>query len=125
MIPETRERAERLAWHDYDAGEDAYEDTHCGGYTDVTKAFDECVQVLEKYLRQEASYDTLSNEHVAESFEKRLTYMAQDWSRKHDKGLDDKYCREAAQKAICTYLDNWENKVSGEDDRGHRLGKSW
>ena len=117
MIPETREQIERLNYHGCAAEESA----------GVTDAFNDCVQFLEKYLRKEADYRTLSNEHVAESFEKRLKLMAQDWARNHkyDSVLDDQRCTGAARQAIRRYLDNWENKVPGSDDRAHRLGKSW
>ena len=117
MIPETREQAERLNPRGCATEENA----------GVTDAFNECVQFLEKYLRKEADYRTLSNEHVAESFEKRLKLMAQDWARNHkyDNVLDERRCTGAARQAICRYLDNWEGKTPGNDDRGHRLGKSW
>ena len=54
-------------------------------------------QALQSYLRQEYSYDVLRDYNQ----EQRL-----------------------AREAVETFKANWKGKVQGEDDRGHRFGKS-
>lgn len=100
MIPETRERAEKI--------------------TD----YEECIQALESYLRQETSYSAMSNEHVAAAFEKRLALKAKDWGLKYKADMSEREYISLAREAICRYLNNWKDKKQGEDNRGHRLGKS-
>lgn len=100
MIPENREQAEK---------------------TDPEAA----VQALQSYLRQEASYDAMQQSNVAEGMEKRLAMKARDFALQHgDKSLSDDDCTALAQEAIRRYMNNWQGKKQGEDDRGHRLGKS-
>lgn len=83
------------------------------------------IQALQSYLRQEASYDAMQQAQVAESMEKRLALKARDFALQHgDKSLSDDDCTALAQEAIRRYMHNWQDKKQGEDDRGHRLGKS-
>ena len=83
------------------------------------------VQALQSYLRQEASYDAMQQSSVAEGMEKRLALKARDFALQHgDKSLSDDDCTALAQEAIRRYMNNWQGKKQGEDDRGHRLGKS-
>ena len=83
------------------------------------------IQALQSYLRQEASYEAMQQAQVAESMEKRLALKARDFALQHgDKSLSDDDCTALAQEAICRYIHNWQDKKQGEDDRGHRLGKS-
>lgn len=86
--------------------------------------YEKCIQALESYLRQETSYNAMSNEHVAAAFEKRLAFKAKDWALKYKVNMPEQQCISLAREAICRYLDNWENKKQGEDNRAHRLGKS-
>jgi len=86
---------------------------------------EEVIQALQSYLRQEASYDAMRQSSVAEGMEKRLTMKARDFALQHgDKSLSDNDCTALAQEAIRRYMNNWQGKKQGEDDRGHRLGKS-
>ena len=83
------------------------------------------VQALQSYLRQEASYEAMQQSSVAEGMEKRLALKARDFAIQHgDKSLSDDDCTALAQEAIRRYMNNWQGKKQGEDDRGHRLGKS-
>lgn len=86
---------------------------------------EEVIQALQSYLRQEASYDAMQQSSVAEGMEKRLAMKARDFALQHgDKSLSDDDCTALAQEAIRRYMNNWQGKKQGEDDRGHRLGKS-
>lgn len=102
MIPENREQSEN-----------------------IHKRYEDCIQALEKYLRSEASWDAMQNEHVAEGMEKRLAFNAKDWNLKYKAGFTENDCTALAREAIRRYVDNWEGKKQGEDNRGRRLGKSW
>ena len=102
MIPENREQAEH-----------------------TQKKHEDCIQALEAYLRDEASWDAMQNEHVAEGMEKRLALKAKDWNLKYNAGFMEGDYTALAREAIRRYLDNWNGKVQGEDNRGRRLGKSW
>ena len=102
MIPENREREEN-----------------------IQKKHNDCIQALEAYLRDEASWDAMQNEHVAAGMEKRLALKAKDWDLKYRAGFTEGDYTALAREAIRRYLDNWENKEQGEDNRGKRLGKSW
>lgn len=83
------------------------------------------VQALQSYLRQEASYETMQQAQVAEGMEKRLTLKAKDFCLQHgDNSLTDDDYIALAREAIRRYMHNWHDKKQGEDDRGHRLGKS-
>ena len=86
--------------------------------------YDKCIQALESYLRQETSYDAMSNKHVAAAFEKRLAFKAKDWGLKYKTNMSEQEYVSLAREAICRYLNNWKNKKQGEDNRAHRLGKS-
>ncbi len=86
---------------------------------------EEVIQAMQSYLRQEASYDAMQQSSVAEGMEKRLAMKARDFALQHgDKSLSDDDCTALAQEAIRRYMNNWHGKKQGEDDRGHRLGKS-
>lgn len=86
---------------------------------------EEVIQAMQSYLRQEASYDAMQQSSVAEGMEKRLAMKARDFALQHgDKSLSDDDCTAFAQEAIRRYMNNWQGKKQGEDDRGHRLGKS-
>lgn len=100
MIPENREQSEKLI--------------------DPEK----CIQSLESYLRQETNYSAMSNEHVAAAMEKRLAIKAKDWGFKYKANMSDQEYTSLAKEAIRRYLENWKGKKEGEDNRGHRLGKS-
>ena len=100
MIAENREKVEKI--------------------TDPEK----CIQALESYLRQEASYSAMLNGRVADAFEKRLALKAKDWGLKYKTNMPEQEYISLAKEAIRRYLDNWENKKQGEDNRAHRLGKS-
>lgn len=86
--------------------------------------YEKCIQALESYLRQEASYDAISNEHMAEAFERRLALKAKDWNLKYKADMSENDFMAIAEEAIRRYMKNWEDKKQGEDDRAHRLGKS-
>lgn len=85
---------------------------------------EKCIQALESYLRQEASYSAMSNEHVAAAMEQRLAIKAKDWGLKYKMEMLDQEYTGLAREAVRRYLENWKGKKEGEDDRGHRLGKS-
>lgn len=88
------------------------------------QSIESCIQALESYLRQEASYEAMSNEHVAAGMEKRLAMKAKDYCTKYRMPLSEGMYLNIAREAITRYLNNWEDKTQGEDNRGHRLGKS-
>lgn len=100
MIPENREQSEKID-------------------------NEEIIQALQSYLRQEASYEAIQQSGVAEGMEKRLAIKAKDFALQHgDSSLTDDNCTALACEAISRYINNWQDKKQGEDDRGHRLGKS-
>lgn len=84
----------------------------------------DCKQFLEQYLRQEASYDALMDEATRTAFRERLFFTAKDWYQRRGVSTNVNACEQLADDAINTYLANWKGKTPGEDDRGHRLGKS-
>lgn len=83
------------------------------------------INELEKYLRSEADYDSLSNYNIKDAIEQRLIMKAKDWCMKHNCMLTDGDCVQCSQEAIQRFMSNWKDKKPGEDDRGDRLGKSW
>lgn len=92
--------------------------------TEQQQNIESCIQALESYLRQEANYEAMSNSMVAAGMEKRLAMKAKDYCIKYDMQLPEEVYIQIAREAITRYLHNWKGKVQGEDDRGHRLGKS-
>ena len=83
------------------------------------------IQALQSYLRQETSYEAMQQAQVAEGMEKRLALKAKDFCLQHgDNSLTDDNYTALAREAIRRYMHNWHDKKQGEDDRGHRLGKS-
>ena len=77
---------------------------------------------LQEYLRQEYSPDAIESARPAA--EKRVALKAKDWCIKHNCTTSEADYIKLARNAINRFLVNWEDKIPGEDDRGHRLGKS-
>lgn len=89
-------------------------------YTD-----EDVIQDLEKYLRQEASSDVLDNDKMKDALKKRLFLKARDYAYNRGAEMADADASRLSQEALSRYERNWNGKVQGEDDRGHRLGISW
>ena len=102
MIPEVREKMERTSSN--------------GGVYDVE-------QKLQSYLRDKYSVDSLQNTTSHEPTVRLLAQVAKDWCMKHnDYRTEDEYYK-LAEKAIKTYLNNWNGKQQGVDNRSHNLGR--
>jgi len=86
---------------------------------------EDCIQALESYLRQEASYNMLIDPKLKDTMQQRLAIKAKDFGLKYNMCMSENDYSTLAQDAISRYLYNWKNKQQGIDDRGHRLGKSW
>lgn len=86
--------------------------------------YEKCIQALESYLRQEASYEAISDEQMQHAFERRLALKAKDWNLKYKADMSEQDFIDIAREAVERYLKNWDGKEQGEDDRAHRLGKS-
>lgn len=83
-----------------------------------------CIQALEKYLRQEVDAKQLDNDAFAYAVEQRLVFKAKDWGLKYKADMIESDYNILASEAMSRFIKNWEDKKPGEDDRGHRLGKS-
>lgn len=81
-------------------------------------------QALQSYLRQEYSYDVLRDYNQEQAAIQRLIYTATDYAMKHGINISDSDAERLAREAVETFKANWKGKVQGEDDRGHRFGKS-
>lgn len=105
MIPETREQLEK---------------------SNSAETYEDCVQALESYLRQEISPDVINNATftVLENLKTRLEQKAEDWSMKNKVEFGEDTCKSAAVDAISRYIVNWKNKKQGDDNRACRFGKS-
>lgn len=80
------------------------------------------MNVLQEYMRQEYSPEMIDSARPA--VEKRVALKAKDWCIKHNCSMPEASYIKIAREAVDRFSDNWENKTPGEDDRGHRLGKS-
>lgn len=80
------------------------------------------MNVLQEYMRQEYSPEVIESARPAT--EKRVALKAKDWCIKHNCNMSEAEYINVARDAVNRFLSNWENKTPGEDDRGHRLGKS-
>ena len=91
----------------------------------LEKGNEDIVQALEKYLRSEASSESLQNDSIMQALRKRLCLKAKDYAFKHNLELDDTAANNVANEALQRYQHNWQNKEQGIDNRGHRFGISW
>lgn len=89
------------------------------------RPYEDIIQSLEKYMRQEVSYDAIQNEQILKGIRERLSMKARDYAFAHNIELQDSDANRLANEAISRYAHNWNGKKQGEDDRGHRLGISW
>lgn len=90
---------------------------------ETRETVEECIQALQSYMRNELSPESINNKNIAESVEDRLTLTASDWFTKRGIAMAADDYRNMAKEAVRRYVHNWNGKVQGEDDRGHRLGK--
>lgn len=81
-------------------------------------------QKLQDYLRKNYSPDALNIGRIREATENLLIQVARDWDMSHRQSHPERWYAETAKQAIDTFIDNWEGKTEGEDDRGHRFSKS-
>lgn len=81
-------------------------------------------QRLMSLLRSEYSPRSLESSFACEACENRLAQVARDYDAEINEHHDNEYYKKLARGTLHRYLDNWENKTQGEDDRGKRLGKS-
>ena len=89
------------------------------------RPYEDIIQALEEYMRQEVSYEAIKSDDVLDSIRKRLAMKARDFAFAHSIDLQDSDANRLANAAIARYAHNWKGKKQGEDDRGHRLGCSW
>lgn len=102
MIPEVREKLERTSKD--------------GGVYNVE-------QKLQSYLRDKYSVNSLQNATSHEPTVRLLAQVAKDWCLKHnDYRSEDEYYK-LAENAIKAYLDNWNGKQQGTDNRSHNFGR--
>lgn len=80
-------------------------------------------QKLQSYLRDKYTPHALDNNTARRAAEGLLSQIAEDWCIRHNQQIPHERYRQLAKSAIDNYLDNWEGKIPGEDDRGHRFGK--
>lgn len=89
------------------------------------RPYEDIIQALEEYMRQEVSYEAIKSDDVLNGIRKRLAMKARDYAFAHNIELQDSDANRLANKAVARYAHNWKGKKQGEDDRGHRLGCSW
>lgn len=80
-------------------------------------------QKLMSYLRDKYSPDALESSFACEACEKQLAKIAMDYAAEINEKHDDAYYTQLARKVLTRYLNNWEDKTPGEDNRGKRFGK--
>ena len=88
---------------------------------DPARYRDKLVQKLEKYLR--AHFDWKSAEMAREPAERLLWRVGAEWLLNRGIPRNDKVLKEAVKEAMERYLENWEGKEQGEDDRSGALGR--
>lgn len=88
------------------------------------KDMESCIQALESYLRQEIDAKQLKNDVFAYAVEQRLIIKAKDWGLKYKQDMSERDYMLLAADAIARFEKNWKHKQKGDDDRGHRFGKS-
>ena len=77
-------------------------------------------QKLQSYLRDKFSTESIDKERCIPL----LVQVAKEYDgrRKQNRSQDEYY--RIANEAIDTYLNNWQGKTAGEDNRGNRLNKA-
>lgn len=108
MIAETREKLERE--------QNTPRTVQDGGVYNVE-------QKLQSYLRDKYTPETVRS--TATETTNLLAQVAKDWCLWHNEQLPDEQYMALAKEAISNYLNNWEGKKQGTDNRGKRFGKSW
>ena len=85
---------------------------------------EQCIQALETALRQEFDSESIKQDDIAEAARRRMYIKAIDWGYAHNVDIQPQLATQLANTAIDRYKSNWKNKVQGQDDRGHRFGKT-
>lgn len=82
-------------------------------------------QKLQDYLRKNYSPEVFDVGRMREVTENLLIQVARDWDIVHKQSHSERWYAETAKQAIDTFVDNWEGKQEGTDDRGRRFSKSY
>ena len=77
-------------------------------------------QKLQSYLRDKFSVDSINKDTCIPV----LVQVAKDYDDRRKQSRDPKEYYRIADEAIDIYLNNWQNKQPGEDDRAHKLNRN-
>ena len=82
-------------------------------------------QKLQDYLRKNYSPEVFDVGRMRDVTENLLVQVARDWDQSHRQSHPEQWYVETAKQAIDTFIDNWDGKTEGVDNRGRRFGKSY
>lgn len=77
-------------------------------------------QKLQSYLRDKFSTESIDKERCIPL----LVQVAKEYDDRRKQSRSQSEYYRIANEAIDTYLNNWQDKTAGEDDRGNRLNKA-
>lgn len=81
-------------------------------------------QRLQEWLRHNYTPEVFRIGRMSELTESMLTQIAIDWDWSHKQSHPMTWYKAVAKEAIDRFINNREGKTQGDDDRGHRFGKS-
>lgn len=80
---------------------------------------------LQDYLRNEAPVINKLNYKMQDALYQRLMLKIHDYMYKYNINYTHEQVEQLASDAITKYINNWQGKVPGTDNRGKRLGNTY